>query len=468
MEKTWGGRFIEVTDALVEELSASIQFDHKLYEWDILGSKAHARMLSTCGVLTQDEMEAILKGLDEIRDEIAAGKLGFTIHLEDIHTHIEHRLIQKIGEPGRKLHTARSRNDQVVTDVRLYLRNEIDHICGLIATFQRTLTELAERYADTLFPGYTHLQRAQPVMLGHHLLAYYEMLKRDRERFAQCRARVNVLPLGSAALAGTSYPINREMVAQELCFERVSANSLDSVSDRDFVLEFCAHSAILMMHLSRFCEELILWSSSEFGFIELSDAFCTGSSIMPQKKNPDVTELIRGKTGRVYGNLMAVLTLMKSLPLSYNRDMQEDKEPLFDTIATLNIALRIFPPMLRDMQVKRERVTETLEQGFMTATEVADYLVRKGVPFRTAHGVVGELVRYCIKNGKTLRSLTLDEYQQISPNFDEEVLTVVLPEAAVNSKNSAGGTAYQHVLASIRQAKEDLAALESSNQQGIA
>ena len=456
MEKTWGGRFAQDTNALVEELSASIGYDQKLYVWDILGSKAHARMLAACGVLTQAEMQAIHAGLDEIRDEIAAGMLEFTIRLEDIHTHVEHRLIEKIGEAGRKLHTARSRNDQVVTDVRLFLRHEIDEILELLREFQRALVELAERYASMLFPGYTHLQRAQPVLLGHHFLAYYEMLARDRERMAQCRARLNVMPLGSAALAGTSYPINREMVAKELGFDRVSANSIDGVSDRDFVIEFNANAAILMMHLSRLCEELLLWSSSEFKFIELSDAFCTGSSIMPQKKNPDVAELIRGKSGRVYGNLIAALTVMKSLPLSYNRDMQEDKEPLFDTVDTLNIALRVLPPMLREMQVNGDRVLATLEEGFMTATEVADYLVRRGVPFRTAHGIVGELVRYCLASKKTLQSLTLQEYQQISPQFDEAVLGVVSLQEAVNNKNSRGGTAYLHVLDAIRQAKEDL------------
>lgn len=456
MEKTWGGRFAQDTNALVEELSASIGYDQKLYVWDILGSKAHARMLAACGVLTQAEMQAIQAGLDEIRDEIAAGTLEFTIRLEDIHTHVEHRLIEKIGEAGRKLHTARSRNDQVVTDVRLFLRHEIDEILELLREFQRALVELAERYASMLFPGYTHLQRAQPVLLGHHFLAYYEMLARDRERMAQCRARLNVMPLGSAALAGTSYPINREMVAKELGFDRVSANSIDGVSDRDFVIEFNANAAILMMHLSRLCEELLLWSSSEFKFIELSDAFCTGSSIMPQKKNPDVAELIRGKSGRVYGNLIAALTVMKSLPLSYNRDMQEDKEPLFDTVDTLNIALRVLPPMLREMQVNGDRVLATLEEGFMTATEVADYLVRRGVPFRTAHGIVGELVRYCLASKKTLQSLTLQEYQQISPQFDEAVLGVVSLQEAVNNKNSRGGTAYLHVLDAIRQAKEDL------------
>jgi len=456
MEKTWGGRFVQDTNALVEELTASINFDRKLYVWDIMGSKAHANMLAACGVLREEEARAILKGLDEIQQEIESGDFEFTIRLEDIHTHIEHRLIEKIGEPGRKLHTARSRNDQVTTDFRLYLRNELDDILLLIHEFQKTVVELAEKYCDTLFPGYTHLQRAQPVLLGHHFLAYYEMLQRDKERLSECRARLNVLPLGAAALAGTSYPIDREMVAQELGFERVAANSLDAVSDRDFVLEFNAHSAILMMHLSRLCEELILWSSTEFGFIEFSDAFCTGSSIMPQKKNPDVAELIRGKTGRVYGNLITVLTVMKSLPLAYNSDMQEDKEPTFDTVYTLKMALRILPAMLREMNVNASFIAKSLEAGFMTATEVADYLVRHGVSFRTAHGIVGELVRYCLEAGKTLDMLTLEEYQQVSEHFDETVLQVVFPLEAINSKMSFGGTAIQNVINAIQKAKEDL------------
>ena len=314
MGKTWGGRFAQETHALVEELTASIQYDRNLYEWDILASKAHARMLTDCGVLSAQELEAILQGLDDVQREIDRGELAFSNRLEDIHTHIEHRLIEKIGEPGRKLHTARSRNDQVATDFRLYVRHEVDQILTLLHQFQCTLIALAERYAETLFPGYTHLQRAQPIVLGHHFLAYYEMLKRDFERFTECRKRINILPLGAAALAGTSYPIDREMVARELGFEQVAANSLDAVSDRDFAIEFSAHASILMMHLSRLCEELVLWSSTEFGYIELSDAFCTGSSIMPQKKNPDVAELIRGKVGRVYGHLMTLLTLMKSLP----------------------------------------------------------------------------------------------------------------------------------------------------------
>lgn len=456
MGKTWGGRFEQETHALVEELTASIHYDRNLYAWDILGSKAHARMLTACDVLTQPDLEAILRGLDEVQQEIEAGKLVFTNRLEDIHTHVEHRLIEKIGEPGRKLHTARSRNDQVATDFRLYLRYEVDQILELLYKFQCTLVTLAEQYADTLFPGYTHLQRAQPIVFGHHLLAYYEMLERDSARFRECRQRMNVLPLGAAALAGTSYPIDRQAVARELGFDQVAANSLDAVSDRDFVIEFSADAAILMMHLSRLCEELILWSSTEFGFIELSDAFCTGSSIMPQKKNPDVAELIRGKTGRVYGHLMSLLTLMKSLPLAYNRDMQEDKEPVFDIVATLRISLQILPEMLKGMKVNSAQIAQTLEGGFMTATEVADYLVRRGVSFRTAHGIVGELIRYSLDAGKTLQELSLEEYRCISEQFDDAVLDVVTPQQAVNCKTSVGGTATHNVLIAIQAAKDHL------------
>ncbi len=456
MSKTWGGRFAEETHGLVEELTASIEYDRTLYAWDIMGSKAHATMLASCGLLTGAEADAILEGLTEIQREIESGAFIFRTRLEDIHTHIEHRLIEKIGEPGRKLHTARSRNDQVATDVRLFLRQEVDDILHLLHTLQGTFVELAERYQHTLFPGYTHLQRAQPVLLGHHFLAYYEMLQRDKERLTECRARVNVLPLGAAALAGTSHPIDRALVARELGFERVAANSLDAVSDRDFVIEFSAFASIVMMHLSRLCEELVLWSSSEFGFIELSDSFCTGSSIMPQKKNPDVAELIRGKVGRVYGHLITLLTIMKSLPLAYNRDMQEDKEPLFDTVATLKISLRVLSVMLQEMRVHSDVIAQSFEHGFMTATEIADYLVRRDVPFRTAHKIVGELVRYCLDGGKTLGMLTLEEYQQFSDCFDADILDTVRPQHAVDSKTSIGGTATQNVLEAIRKAKKEL------------
>ncbi len=456
MTKTWGGRFTQETNALVEEFTASIDVDRTLYYWDIVGSKAHASMLAACRILTQEDTEAIIQGLDEILQEIESGSFEFTARLEDIHTHIEHRLIEKIGEPGRKLHTARSRNDQVPLDFRLYLRHETDTIITFIRELQRTFVSLAEQHHETLFPGYTHLQRAQPVLFAHHLMAYYEMLQRDQERFVEGRRRINVLPLGAAALAGTSFPIDRERVARELGFERIAANSLDAVSDRDFAIEFSAHSAILMMHLSRLCEELVLWSSTEFGFIELEDAFCTGSSIMPQKKNPDVAELVRGKVGRVYGHLMALLTVMKSLPLAYNKDMQEDKEPIFDTVKTVKTSLHILSAMLQHMRLNTVRIAATFEGGFLTATEIADYLTRNEVSFRTAHEIVGAIVRYCLDTGKTLGVLTVEEFRQFSEKFDVDILKTVVPKHAVSSKISFGGTSAQNVLEAIQRAKKEL------------
>ena len=456
MKKTWGGRFAQETNELVEEFTASIGVDRQLYCWDILGSQAHAKMLGACGIITPADAAAIAQGLAEIQREIETGHFEFTVQLEDIHTHVEHRLIEKIGEPGRKLHTARSRNDQVALDLRLYLRHETDAISGLIRALQKTLVALAEQHQDTLFPGYTHLQRAQPVLLAHHLLAYYEMLQRDAERFRECRRRINVLPLGAAALAGTSYPIDREMVARELGFERVTANSLDSVSDRDFAIEFTAHAALLMMHLSRLCEEFVLWSSTEFGFIEFDDAFATGSSIMPQKKNPDVAELVRGKVGRVYGHLMALLTVLKSLPLTYNKDLQEDKEPVFDTVETVAAALRIVTAMLSHIQVQKARIAAAMEDGFMTATEVADYLARRGVAFRTAHEIAGAIVRYCLANGKRLPTLTLAEFRQFSAQFEADVLDAVKLREAVDRKTSLGGTATLRVGEAIQRAKQEL------------
>jgi len=456
MQKTWGGRFTEETNALVEEFQASIDVDQYLYVWDILGSQAHARMLGACGVLSQEDVDSIVQGLNEVREEIKAGNMAFSVQLEDIHTHVEHRLIEKIGDAGKRLHTGRSRNDQVALDFRLYLRHATDTILELIQELQRTLIRLAEQHSDVIFPGYTHLQQAQPILFAHHLLAYYEMLCRDYERFSEGRKRINVLPLGAAALAGTSYPLDREMVARDLEFERVAANSLDAVSDRDFAIEFNAYASLLMMHLSRLCEEIILWSSLEFGFIELSDAFCTGSSIMPQKKNPDVAELVRGKTGRVYGNLISVLTMMKSLPLTYNKDMQEDKQPVFDSVRTITLSLRIMAMMLEHLRPCPDRIAQKLDGGFMTATEIADYLARKGVPFRTAHEIVGAIVRYCLKSEKVLRDLTLEDFQQFSETFGEDVLEVVAPMHAVNSKISFGGTATPNVLQAIQRAKAAL------------
>nr|NIP72823.1 argininosuccinate lyase [Gammaproteobacteria bacterium]NIR97762.1 argininosuccinate lyase [Gammaproteobacteria bacterium]NIT63472.1 argininosuccinate lyase [Gammaproteobacteria bacterium]NIV20404.1 argininosuccinate lyase [Gammaproteobacteria bacterium]NIX10922.1 argininosuccinate lyase [Gammaproteobacteria bacterium] len=387
--KPWMGRFTEPTDAFVEEFTASVGFDRRLYRHDIEGSLAHARMLARTGLLSQRELDAITKGLEEIRDDIERGDFAWSTELEDVHMNIEARLTQRIGEAGKKLHTARSRNDQVATDMRLYVRAEIDRIVELLTRAQLALLDLAEREAETIMPGFTHLQVAQPVTFGHHMMAWYEMLARDGERLADCRRRLNVMPLGAAALAGTGFPIDREYTAQELGFERPSANSLDSVSDRDFAIEFAASAALLVTHLSRFSEELVLWSSAQFGFVELADRFCTGSSIMPQKKNPDVPELVRGKAGRVNGNLVALLTLMKGQPLAYNKDNQEDKEPLFDSADTAAACLRAFADMVPAIEPNRQRMLEAAREGFSTATDLADYLVRKGVAFRDAHEIVG-------------------------------------------------------------------------------
>ena len=413
-DKLWGGRFTQPTDKFVEEFTASIQFDKRLYHQDIRGSIAHARMLGKQGIIPMADVDEIVHGLQEILRQIEAGQFDFSVSLEDIHMNIEARLSRKIGEAGKRLHTGRSRNDQVALDIRLYLRDELVEISAYIDLLIDSLIYQAEENLGVIMPGYTHLQTAQPILFSHHMLAYVEMLRRDKGRMEDCLKRANVMPLGAGALAGTTFPIDREYVAELLDFPEVTRNSLDSVSDRDFALEFLSSAAILMMHLSRFSEELILWSTSEFHFIDLSDSFCTGSSIMPQKKNPDVPELVRGKTGRVYGNLMALLTVMKSLPLAYNKDMQEDKEPLFDTIDTVKGSLKIFADMIREMRVNVPAVREAAARGFSTATDVADYLVRKGMPFRDAHEVVGKAVRYCVENGKDLPGLTMAEWQVFS------------------------------------------------------
>jgi argininosuccinate lyase len=454
--KAWGGRFSQPTDDLVEHFTASILFDRRLYAYDIRGSMAHCRMLGKCGILSGDEVGAIVRGLQEIEAEIEAGAFAFDVRWEDIHMHIERRLIQKIGAVGGKLHTARSRNDQVALDVRLYLRDEIRTILADIERLQHTLIDLAERYLDVLMPGYTHLQRAQPVRLSHHLLAYDEMLGRDRQRFAECLTRVNVLPLGAGALATTTYPIDRLYVAQLLDFPAIAENSLDAVSDRDFVIECCADAALLMMHLSRLSQEITLWCSAEFGFIELSDAFSTGSSIMPQKKNPDVAELARGKTGRVYGHLQGLLTMMKGLPLTYNSDMQEDKEALFDVIDTVKACLRVFPPMLATLTVRPERMRRAAEEGFGTATDMADYLATKGLPFREAHEIVGRIVRACIGQQRALDELRLEELRAFSALFDSDVYEAIALEASVDRRQVRGGPARALVadrLKAIREAR---------------
>ncbi len=456
-DKPWGGRFTEPTDALIEEFTASVQFDQRLYPYDIQGSIAHARMLAKVGVLSEDEAEAIVRGLEAIRLDIERGEFAWSTKLEDVHMNIEARLIDRLGEVAKKLHTGRSRNDQVATDVRLYLREGIEAITLELERLMEALIAMAERETETLMPGFTHLQTAQPVTFGHHMLAWFEMLLRDRARLHDCRRRVNVLPLGAAALAGTTFPIDRDYTARLLGFEAVAENSLDAVSDRDFAIEFSACAALIMTHLSRFSEELVLWSSPQFDFIELGEAFCTGSSIMPQKKNPDVPELVRGKTGRVYGHLLALLTLMKAQPLAYNRDNQEDKEPLFDTVDTIKACLRAYSEMIPAIHIKRDKLKQAARGGFATATDLADYLVRKGVPFRNAHAIVGRAVRAALDQGKDLCELSLEELRELSAVIEEDVFAVLTLEGAVNARNHLGGTAPAQVRAAVQRARERLA-----------
>ncbi len=461
IEKPWSGRFTVPTDAFVEVFTASVTFDQRLYKYDIMGSIAHARMLAHVGVLSKAESTQIITGLSEIEQEIVQGKFNWDVALEDVHMNIEHRLVQKTGAVGKKLHTGRSRNDQVATDIRLYLRHEIDLIHTELTRLITALANLAEQEADTLMPGFTHLQTAQPITFGHHLLAWCEMLLRDKTRLQDCRKRVNSLPLGAAALAGTSYPIDRHYTAQQLGFETLAENSLDAVSDRDFVIEFNAVAALMMMHLSRFSEELVLWSSTQFNFIKLSDAFCTGSSIMPQKKNPDVPELVRGKTGRVYGHLMSLLTLMKSQPLAYNKDNQEDKEPLFDTVDTLKDCLRVFADMIPELQVQAKQMRTAAQQGFSTATDLADYLVRKGVTFRDAHEIVGKAVKYSLENKSdseplSLDSLDLEVFQRFSPKIDKDVYEVLTLEGSIKARNHIGATAPVQVKAAVQRLRARL------------
>jgi len=453
-DKLWGGRFTQPTDKFVEEFTASINFDKRLYHQDIRGSIAHATMLGKQGIIPIEDVEKIVHGLKAILDQIEAGTFDFSVSLEDIHMNIEARLSQRIGDAGKRLHTGRSRNDQVALDIRLYLRDELVEISAYIDLLIDSLLFQAEENISVIMPGFTHLQTAQPILFSHHMLAYHEMLRRDKGRMEDCLKRTNVMPLGAGALAGTTFPIDREHVAELLDFPEVTRNSLDSVSDRDFALEFCAASSILMMHLSRFSEELILWSTSEFKFVDLSDSFCTGSSIMPQKKNPDVPELVRGKTGRVYGNLLALLTIMKSLPLAYNKDMQEDKEPLFDTIDTVKGCLKVFADMVREMRINPVRMKTAAASGFSTATDVADYLVRKGVAFRDAHEIVGKAVRYCIENEMDIPELSLAEWQLFSMRIEDDIFDSITLEASVNARKATGGTAQERVLAEIARAKE--------------
>ncbi len=452
-EKLSSARFAQATDAFVEVFTASVDFDKRMAEQDIQGSIAHATMLTKCGILTETERDDIIKGLSQIQSEIESGAFVWSIKQEDVHMNIEARLTDLIGIAGKKLHTGRSRNDQVATDIRLYLRSEIEQITAQLKRLQRAILDLAEQNYNTIMPGFTHLQVAQPITFGHHLMAWFEMLVRDNERLQDCKKRLNVMPLGAAALAGTSYPIDRFLTAELLGFSRPSANSLDSVSDRDFAIEFTAAASIIMMHLSRFSEELILWSSAQFDFIDMPDAFCTGSSIMPQKKNPDVPELVRGKSGRVTGHLMSLLMLMKSQPLAYNKDNQEDKEPLFDTVDTLINCLRAYADMVPHISAKKQNMYNSAKRGFATATDLADYLVRKGMAFRDAHEVVGLAVRLGIETGRDLSEISLAELQQFSALITEEVFDYLSLEGSVAARSHIGGTAPDTVQLAIKTAR---------------
>jgi argininosuccinate lyase len=454
--KAWSGRFAEPLDSLTQRFNASVGFDRRLAEFDIQGSLAHARMLARCRLIAAADLEAIERGMAQIAEEVRSGRFPWSIEREDVHFNIEYRLTELVGDPGKRLHTARSRNDQVATDIRLWLRAEIDGLAALLRRVREALLDLAEKHADTLMPGFTHLQVAQPVTFGHHLMAYFEMFTRDAERLADCRRRTNRLPLGASALAGTSYPIDRESVARELGFEGVCENSLDAVSDRDFAIEFLAAAAIAMTHVSRLSEELVIWMSPPFGFVDIAERFCTGSSIMPQKKNPDVPELMRGKTGRVYGALVTLLTVMKAQPLAYNKDNQEDKEPLFDAADTLRDVLAILAELLRGVTPRPERMRAALRQGFATATDLADYLVRKGVAFRDAHEAVARAVRAAEQAGKDLADLTVAELRAFAPQVGDDVHAFLTPEGSAASRRHIGGTAPEAVRAAIARARQRL------------
>jgi argininosuccinate lyase len=456
-QKPWGGRFTESTDAFVETFTASVNFDQRLYHYDIQGSRAHARMLEKVGVLSKTELDSILTGLKQIERDIEQGNFQWSVSLEDVHMNIEARLTTLIGEAGKKLHTGRSRNDQVATDLRLYLRDQINAACAELRRLQSGLLDVAERETDTLLPGFTHLQVAMPVTFGHHMLAWFENLQRDRQRLMECLKRVNVMPLGAAALAGTSFPIDRHYTAELLGFDSPAENSLDAVSDRDFVIEFCSCAALILIHLSRFSEELILWASTQFDFIDLPDRFCTGSSIMPQKKNPDVPELVRGKSGRVIGHLVGLLMLMKAQPLAYNKDNQEDKEPLFDTVDTILGCLRAFADMVPAIEVKADNMRRAAASGYATATDLADYLVRKGLAFRDAHEIVGNAVRLGIESKRDLSEMSLSELQSLSALIESDVFDVLTLEGSVSARNHYGGTAPDQVRAAIIRARQRLA-----------
>jgi len=455
-EKLWNGRFSEKTDRMVEDFTSSIDIDKRLYSYDIEGSIAHCRMLAKTSIISETDALELIEGLGLIKREIERGEFQFDKSLEDIHMHIETRLIEKVGKVAQKLHTARSRNDQVVLDVRMYLRDETLNTVKHLVMLAKVIVDLAKTYIDVVLPGYTHLQRAQPVLLSHHFMAYYEMFSRDIDRFNDGLNRINVLPLGSAAIAGTTYPIDREYTAQLLDFPKVSANSIDAVSDRDFIIEFLSAASICMIHLSRMSEELVLWSSSEFGFIELPDSFATGSSIMPQKKNPDIPELIRGKTGRIYGHLISLLTTMKGLPLTYNKDMQEDKEPLFDTVDTIEKSLNIFSLLLREIDFKKENLKKATESGYLVATDLADYLVTKGMTFRKAHHIVGDMILSAQKKNKELHQFDLHEMKHFSTLIENDVYGWLDPASCIERRNIKGGTGPKEVKKALRKAKKEL------------
>ena len=462
-EKLWGGRFSEKTDRGVEIFTSSIDVDKRLYAYDIEGSIAHCSMLAKESIITEEDASSIIQGLGEIKREIERGKFRFDEGLEDIHMHIESRLFQVAGKVAQKLHTARSRNDQVVLDVRMYLRDETAKIIKSLLNLKKAILLVANANIDTILPGYTHLQRAQPVLLAHHMMAYYEMFLRDANRFRDCLKRINIMPLGSGALAGTTFQIDRNYTAKLLGFKEVSKNSIDSVSDRDFIIEFLSAASICMMHFSRLSEELILWSTSEFGFIELPDSFATGSSIMPQKKNPDVPELIRGKTGRVFGNLMAILSIMKSLPLAYNRDMQEDKEPLFDTVDILKACIDICSSMIPRLKINKEAMHKAATKGFLNATDLADYLVTAGMPFRQAHTCTGKAVSYALDKDKELHELTLKELKSFSTLIEKDIFNILSIEQVISRRKSFGGTAKENVMAAIQEAEKSLNVLEQDD-----
>ena len=452
-EKLWGGRFSKTTDEMINEFQASIGFDRRMYREDIAGSIAHAAMLAKVGILSEEDRAAIEKGLKDILAQIEHGDFDFSVALEDIHMNIEKRLTDAIGDAGSRLHTARSRNDQVALDTHLFVRHAVVDVMAHIRALQQALTESAAQHRDVIMPGYTHLQRAQPILFSHHLMAYFGMLARDFERFQGVYARTDIMPLGAGALAGTTLPIDRQLVAQRLHFERIYTNSLDAVSDRDYILEFLSAASILMVHLSRLSEEIILWCSREFSFVELDDAHCTGSSMMPQKKNPDVSELVRGKTGRVVGHLMAMLMAVKGLPLAYNKDLQEDKEGLFDTIDTVKFSLAVYAQLIRGMKLREDVMRHAVEADYSNATDLADYLVRKGLPFRKAHAVAGQAVAQCIARGIYLADLPIADYQQLSPLFAEDIYDAISPETCVSCRNSYGGTSYEQAEMQLEAAK---------------